>query len=82
MWSDAEFPGRRGRRERTIFEPVLGATVIKIDERTTCLIDGEAITCTEAGLTNFDGLRHGSEIGHKVPPSRIFSGTAECASPD
>src|SRR5437763_15847986 len=25
---------------------------------TTCLIDGEAVTCSEAGLADFDGLRN------------------------
>jgi bifunctional non-homologous end joining protein LigD len=29
-----------------------------------CLTDGEATTCTEAGLTNFDGLR--SSWGRRV----------------
>jgi bifunctional non-homologous end joining protein LigD len=38
--------------------PLIGKALqgVKAD---TCLIDGEAITCTDAGLTDFDGLRYG-----------------------
>jgi bifunctional non-homologous end joining protein LigD len=33
---------------------------------TTCLIDGEAVTCTEAGLADFDGLRYGRGDVHLI----------------
>jgi bifunctional non-homologous end joining protein LigD len=31
---------------------------LNVLKATTCLIDGEAVTCTEAGLADFDGLRN------------------------
>ena len=31
---------------------------------TTCLIDGETVTCTEAGLADFEGLRNRRGDGH------------------
>ena len=37
--------------------PLIFETLIALNA-TTCLIDGEAVTCTEAGLADFEGLRN------------------------
>jgi ATP-dependent DNA ligase len=36
----------------------IGPKALNAIKATTCLIDREAVTCTEAGLADFDGLRN------------------------